>query len=166
MPPRESFGPEWTKVQIPNTQMTEYRKELKVPVDQPGGDVTNYSVQLERDRLHIGEFDDNRGFFVSWHEDARVEIRRRRDGTPAWHQVQFPSARYFDLNGDGIFDLFADCRQDLADGQVSILFNDRFIPVTGSAQDLSETMRTAKAADGIAYAFEGDTWRMLPEAEK
>jgi hypothetical protein len=28
--PRE-FGPEWTRVQIPNTQMIEYRRELKVP---------------------------------------------------------------------------------------------------------------------------------------
>ena len=78
----------------------------------------------------------------------------------AWYQVQFPSARYLDLNADGIFDLFADFRQDDVHGQVSILFNDRFIPVKGTGQDLSESMRTSETAAGISYAFEGDKWRI------
>jgi hypothetical protein len=159
--PRE-LGPEWTKFSIPNTQMIQYRRELKVPIDRLAEDATSYTVELERDQVRIGEVDGNRGFFVRWDGNSRVDVRRSRDRASAWHRVEFPTATYLDLNGDGIFDLFADLRQDRAEGQLSILFNHRFILVKAAVEDLSEAMRTAETAEGITYVFEGDTWRVNP----
>jgi hypothetical protein len=96
---------------------------------------------------------------VSWQEDGSVDVRRNKDGTPAWHQVRFPNARYLDVNGDSIFDVFVDFRQDRT-GQVFILLEDRFVAVKGDSRGLGETTRGAESEDGTKHVFEGDKWRV------
>jgi hypothetical protein len=151
------FGPEWTRVS------DGFRKELKVPVHNFGlGGGSGYDVQLESLRVQIVENDDYKGFSLQVGPYGYFEVRRNADGTAASHRILFPilgapKVQYWDLNGDGVFDLMLDSRGPT--DRKSILLDDRFVLVWGSRAG-SET-RTAYSPDRqIEYVFENEKWRI------
>src|SRR5688572_8323346 len=103
--PAREFGPEWRKIMSPNTGRFEYHKEIKVSVVHFGGNVANYEVALESDRLQIVEMDDNQGFFVESPSYGRFEVKKNRDGSATWYRIRFSKVQYYDYNGDGVLDV-------------------------------------------------------------
>jgi hypothetical protein len=152
------FGPEWTKVKIPGADYSVYRKEINVPVLNYGrGGGSGYKIQLESDLVDIVEHDDNKGFYLESAQYGHFEVRRNADGTPAWHLIRFPKVAYYDLNGDGVFDVMQDSRESRI--TVSILMDGCFLRVQGGARTAWSGMTTAESPDGTKYFFRSGKWR-------
>jgi hypothetical protein len=147
------FGPEWTKV-ANDEERAVHHKRLEVPVVHFGGNVANYDVKLESDRLQIVEIDDNQGYWVENLQYGRFEVHKKADRTAAWYCIRFIGVQYYDLNGDGVLDAMVDWRQQHM--RAFILVDDRFIEVDENV--LPET-RAAKARN-VRYVFEDGKWRI------
>jgi hypothetical protein len=145
------FGPEWTKV----GDTYERKVEVKV-VHYAAGNVSNYTLPLEKGEVHVWQVDGDRGFHVATqHPDGRLEIATDDQGNAAGFMVVLGEMEYIDLNGDGVIDAMREGKARIP----RILLEGKFVEVANSKSPFRGL--TARAVDGTTeYIFEGGKWKV------
>ncbi len=120
------------------------------------GNVTGYTVKMEKDEASLFEIDDNRGFGFRCHPYGGYEVRKEKDGTVASVRVNFSNDIWYeDMNGDGFFDTMTDGRQ-LIGSKSFIFFEGRFVAVSSGKSGIGETAVSSNRQ--TAYVFKDGSW--------
>lgn len=149
------FGPEWTK------EGDRYLRKLEITViHNAGGNLSAYSVPLEKDAVGILETDDNRGFEVRSHPHGAFGVVKDQKGKVTELSAQLRDSLYFDLDADGMIDALCDKRG----GKQTplIVFEGRFVEVEDNKALFraapNEKLRVWGLGRKVEYVFDGGRW--------
>jgi hypothetical protein len=149
------FGPEWTK------NGDQYRRKMEITVVHgAGGNLSAYSVPLERDTVGIVETDDNRGFELRGHPHGSFGVVKDEKGKVTELSTQMRDNIYFDLDADGMIDALFDNRGGKQ--TALIVFGGRFVEVevnkAGFRHAPNEKLRVWGLGRHVEYVFDKGSW--------
>ncbi len=151
------FGPEWTKVG------DQYHRKLEITViHNAGGNLSAYTVPLEKDKVGILETDENRGFELGSHPYGSFGVVKDEKGKATELSAQLRENIYIDLDADGMIDAVYDKRG--GKDRALIVFEGRFVEVevnkAGFRHAPNEKLRVWGVGRNVQYVFEDGTWRV------
>jgi hypothetical protein len=149
------FGPEWTK------EGDKYHRKLEITViHHAGGNLSAYTVPLERETVGIVETDDNRGFEVRSHPHGAFGVVKDEKGKVTELSAYLRDNIYFDLDADGMIDALCDKRG----GKQTplIVFEGRFVEVEDNKAVFrpapDEKLRVWGLGRKVRYVFDRGSW--------
>lgn len=151
--PPTKLGPEWTY----DKKEQNYFKMMPIKASRSsGGNARGYRLELEHDKVHVIDTDDNIVTEVTLNESVNLRVEKDRKGVPSRILVVVGKCGYCDFNGDGIWDAWSDGREGIA-GKSYISFNDRWVRIADSKLGISSPEQ--RDYDGkTTYTWDGKAW--------
>jgi hypothetical protein len=140
-----------------NAEVSWYERTVKAKVvHYTAGDVSNYTLPLEKGEVHVTQVDGERDFQVTiQHPDARLYVDTDGQGKAKRIDVVLGNVTYIDLNGDGVFDAMIGGKWRLP----HILLDGRFVEVANSKVPFCNN-EAREVHGNTEYVFEDGKWRV------